>query len=270
MRRLVLLLLFSGVAVAQEQIPEPSFENSLGKSDDFTTDTLAELYISQGFFEKAIEIYERMLVDKPTSRGLQDKLSWVRAEFARTAAPESAQTMETEILAAQEAREYVPVAESGNVVTEPPEERWPQQKEDTAEFIPEAVTEAREYVPTVEPDEMLIEAEVVAEPGEFEPGKELAEETILPESTEYKPDSGPKVQTTTGGESGFNVSAATPVQAPLREDFEPREYVPPKMEIELPEPVSQPERATGIIHPAERKETIARLENWLTIIKKEK
>ena len=49
------------------------------KGDDFTTDTLAELYIAQGFFEKAIDIYQRMLTDNPDSQKLKDKLAHVRA-----------------------------------------------------------------------------------------------------------------------------------------------------------------------------------------------
>ena len=252
-----------------EKTPEPSFEDFSGKSDDFTTDTLAELYISQGFFEKAIEIYERMLVDQPNSRGLQDKLSWVRAAVVRTAAPASEQKNEADILAAQEAMEYVPVAEAGEVMKGPLEERRPQQKEDTAGFKPEAFTEVREYVPTVEPEEILIEAEVVAEPGEFGPGKESSEDNIFAEAREYKPASGP-IDQTTGRDAGFKVFAASPVQAPERRDFEPREYVPPPLEQELVEPSSKHERATRVLSNAGRKETIARLETWLTTIKKEK
>ena len=64
------------------RVKEVEQEPSLGKSDDFTTDTLAELYIAQGFYEKAIDIYERMFVDNPTSRGLKDKLERVRAMAA--------------------------------------------------------------------------------------------------------------------------------------------------------------------------------------------
>lgn len=60
--------------IAAEIVEEPEKQ-----ADDFTTDTLAELYISQGFFEKAIEIYERMLVDNPNSQGLKDKLTHVRS-----------------------------------------------------------------------------------------------------------------------------------------------------------------------------------------------
>jgi pentatricopeptide repeat protein len=55
------------------------------KSDDFTTNTLAELYIAQGFYEKAIDIYDRMLAENPASLPLQDKLARVRALAGQTA-----------------------------------------------------------------------------------------------------------------------------------------------------------------------------------------
>ena len=55
-------------------------------SDDFTTNTLAELYIAQGFYEKAIDIYDRMLAENPASQPMQDKLARVRA-LAGQAAP---------------------------------------------------------------------------------------------------------------------------------------------------------------------------------------
>lgn len=48
-------------------------------ADDFSTNTLAELYISQGFHEKAIDIYEKMVAENPGNQALQDKLDQVRA-----------------------------------------------------------------------------------------------------------------------------------------------------------------------------------------------
>jgi len=256
-----------------EKIPETSFEDSSGKSDDFTTDTLAELYISQGFFEKAIEIYERMLADKPNSRGLQDKLSWVRAEVARTVTPAPKQKNEADIFAAQEAREYIPAAESGAVAGEPLEEHWAQQTEDAAGFKPEAVSQVREHVPTVEPEEIFIDAEVVAETGEFEQEKKSSGKNIVAGSSEYQPAPGPNEQTTAGGGAGFKVlaDASGQAQAGLKRDFEPREYVPPKMEQEPLEATSHNhEHETHAPRIAGRKATIARLETWLTTIKKEK
>lgn len=78
------------VAVMSLSGPEPeaaSFaEEEQKTSDDFTTDTLAELYIAQGFYEKAIDIYERMLADRPTNQRLKEKLAQVRA-MAGEAAP---------------------------------------------------------------------------------------------------------------------------------------------------------------------------------------
>jgi tetratricopeptide (TPR) repeat protein len=65
-------------AIPAESVAETSSE----QSDDFTTDTLAELYIAQGFYEKAVDIYERMLADNPASRGLKDKLDRVKAMTA--------------------------------------------------------------------------------------------------------------------------------------------------------------------------------------------
>jgi pentatricopeptide repeat protein len=61
-------------------------EQASQTSDDFTTNTLAELYIAQGFYEKAIDIYDRMLAENPASLPLQDKLARVRA-LAGPAAP---------------------------------------------------------------------------------------------------------------------------------------------------------------------------------------
>jgi len=254
-----------------ENTPGPSFEDIPGKSDDFTTDTLAELYISQGFFEKAVEIYERMLVDKPSSRGLQEKLSWVRDAVARTAAPASEQKKEADIPAPQEARGYVPAAGTGEVfAVEPMEEYRPQQKEDAAVFEPEAVIGAVEYIPSVDPEDIQIEDGVEVEPDESWPGKTSAVESIVAGSGEYKPASVPKEQTTAGEEFHISVASSAQEQAGPKRDFEPREYVPRATEMEPLKPAPDTEHETGVPLIAGRKETIARLETWLTTIKKEK
>ncbi len=75
----------------ENEMPAAFAEEPDKQADDFTTDTLAELYISQGFFEKAVEIYERMLVDNPYSQGLKNKLANVKAmaETAPAAEPEA-------------------------------------------------------------------------------------------------------------------------------------------------------------------------------------
>lgn len=57
--------------------------------DDLNTNTLAELYISQGFYDKAIEVYQGMLAERPGNKALQNKLEQLRA-MAGTAANASA------------------------------------------------------------------------------------------------------------------------------------------------------------------------------------
>jgi tetratricopeptide (TPR) repeat protein len=67
-------------AAAVEEAPAaPAAAAGPASSDDINTSTLAELYITQGFFEKAIEIYEGMLADAPTNAALQQKLDKIRA-----------------------------------------------------------------------------------------------------------------------------------------------------------------------------------------------
>jgi hypothetical protein len=59
-----------------QEIPPASQE---GAADDINTNTLAELYITQGFYEKAIEIYQGMLAERPGNRALEQKLEKIRA-----------------------------------------------------------------------------------------------------------------------------------------------------------------------------------------------
>jgi tetratricopeptide (TPR) repeat protein len=81
-------------------------EEAAEQSDDFTTDTLAELYIAQGFYEKAIDIYDRMLADNPDSRGLRDKLDRVRSMAAASATPAETQEYSPAAPATEEPQEF--------------------------------------------------------------------------------------------------------------------------------------------------------------------
>ncbi len=60
-------------------IREPIYEEKAVKTEkkaeeELSTETLAELYIKQGFYEKGIEIYRRLLKEKPDSKELKQKL----------------------------------------------------------------------------------------------------------------------------------------------------------------------------------------------------
>jgi tetratricopeptide (TPR) repeat protein len=74
-------------------------------SDDLNTNTLAELYISQGFYDKAIEIYQGMLNDRPGNSALLQKLEQIRAM-----AGETDKGREWSTAATRGAGEYIPPA----------------------------------------------------------------------------------------------------------------------------------------------------------------
>jgi tetratricopeptide (TPR) repeat protein len=108
------------------------FGEVLPEADDFTTDTLAELYIAQGFYEKAIEIYERMLADRPNSKLLKDKLAHVRAMGSASGADEEQGTPVFFEAPASPPLTPPPPASPGGTKQRP---------------IPGVEAEAREYVP---------------------------------------------------------------------------------------------------------------------------
>ena len=66
---------------AKEAAPfkEPVYEEKVIKTakkaeEELSTETLAELYIKQGFYEKGIDIYRKLLKEKPDSKELKQKL----------------------------------------------------------------------------------------------------------------------------------------------------------------------------------------------------
>jgi tetratricopeptide (TPR) repeat protein len=66
-------------AVLETNIPAETVAAGDESGDDLNTNTLAELYISQGFYDKAIEIYEGMLGERPENKALQQKIETLRA-----------------------------------------------------------------------------------------------------------------------------------------------------------------------------------------------
>jgi tetratricopeptide (TPR) repeat protein len=225
---------------AREEEALPAFSGEPDKqADDFTTDTLAELYISQGFYEKAVEIYERMLVDNPNSQGLKNKLANVRAmaeEAVPTAEPEA------------QAR---PLAVPEDITTRPAPPEMPAP--DLAPGIFD------EYVPPSREKELSQSADEWSSPA---PPAEAVKK---------------------GDPSG--PASGQPKQ--FDADFEPAEYVPPQRAQgqvageTLGRTTTDEKVATGTAGPTNaarlrkspatgRKETIARLENWLHQIQKEK
>jgi hypothetical protein len=267
--------------------PGPAAGKLADQSDDFTTDTLAELYIAQGFFEKAIDIYQRMLADHPNSRGLANKLDWVKtmAAAAEASAPTEYTPVETgEGKAGQgifaELNKYPPTVKA--------EEKRETTKEPAKEKPGESVgAETKEYIPPEEPigdDEVVtVEAELLVEAEDAGPGAGSAAvsdaEDLFAESREYSPTTEtepadePKsvMEEITVDDKPYDIFMPPQEAArekPLHADFGPREYVPPEAE---PRGEKREKVHAAPKQPATaRKETIDRLENWLKNIVKEK
>jgi tetratricopeptide (TPR) repeat protein len=237
--------------------PEAAAERTSEVSDDFTTDTLAELYIGQGFYEKAIDIYERMLADRPDSRGLRDKLERVRS-----------------LAADSEAEASQAASEGGETATAEAE----AEAETQAQAQSALAVEAPEYIPLAPAgtagEEIILEADLIVEPEEAAPDTEIARgsEDLFAEPKEYRPPP-PETGETSGTEEDkfFDVVMNPPTEeftgAGPPPAFEPREYIPPTAELRKTTEEKEP---VGLKQPgAGHKEIIDRLENWLKNIKKE-
>jgi tetratricopeptide (TPR) repeat protein len=224
---------------AQEsKTPEIFAEEPDKQADDFTTDTLAELYISQGFFEKAVDIYERMLVDNPNSQGLKNKLANVRAMAAETA-PATEPDVEARPLTVPE-----------DLVAGPASLEMPVANKAPGIFD--------EYVP---PPSQEIELPQSTD--------QWSSQAPSPEDVKKGPLSGPASGQPEQFDAGFepveNVPPSGSRQQGAQESF--GKTTDERITVDKAgKKISQPRKSlvTG------RKETIDRLENWLHQIMKEK
>ena len=234
--------------------PEAAGAQAIDQSDDFTTNTLADLYVAQGFFEKAIDIYERMYADHPNSRGLKDKLDRVKAMSEAAAAS---------------------VAPEGAATAALDETTGSSEFPEREELVSRGEREA---------EEIIIDAEVLAEPEEAKPvtmqAGESEEQNIFTEPGEYGPKGeAPAEETkaiaeeTAVDEKSYDISLPPSAREtargkPLYTDFEPQEYIP--SDAELHEETKELVHAAPKRPAATRQEMIERLENWLKHIAKEK
>jgi tetratricopeptide (TPR) repeat protein len=252
---------------AAETAAGPTAE-SLKKSDDFTTDTLAELYISQGFYEKAIDIYERMLAENPGNRKLEEKLTRLHAQAAESGAPETEKSGEEAITAFEQ---FSP-GEAGSAADE------------TA-----FGGSGREYIPP--PAEFEDQPLFVAgSEGRAEPGKIAPFAAPEGEAREYAPPPSEDLEEAPFFGGGFDLSERGPASFAEGErgHEEPEDLIPPADDFAMisqaaPDlgpaehslakpggPGISDEQAAAKAHKGGRKETISRLEQWLKNIGKEK
>jgi len=69
-------------------------ELAQGKTTPLTSATLAELYVSQGVPQKAVEIYEKLVADSPGDARARARLSQLRAAVESPAFAEPASSRE--------------------------------------------------------------------------------------------------------------------------------------------------------------------------------
>ena len=234
-------------SVLPVNVPEEAPE----KSDDFTTDTLAELYIAQGFYEKAIDIYERMLVDKPNSLGLIDKLDRVKAMAAASVADASLYEEKSSADIFAEPQVY-------RAKKEPSEEKkeadlYSESREQTP--APAGIVEGTDkFVPS--PAQEFTGTKPFYtdfEPREYIPPKEEPVETKAePIKTKAEP-------------VKMKAEPAEMKAEPIKTKAEPAE-----MNVEPVEAIAEKTHGSSKSPKASRRETIDRLETWLRNIKKEK
>jgi len=216
----------------------------LNRSDDFTTDTLAELYITQGFYDKAIDIYERMLSDNPGHQGLTNKLAHLRQLAGGAEEPAAGVPLQHEEPASQIGSFDI----SEGTATEPA-----QPGGGGREYVPPPFIDEQEAQPADTGSDILEAGSMTSFPG------------LETQAREYVP---PQPEPHRKG------------AAARTEGFDLAEPASPFLEkADAPPPIKGPKPA-GAVPPVEqgavkkpdsaRKDTINRLELWLKNVAKEK
>lgn len=73
---------------------EPVMDHSSDSMQPITTATIADIYIEQGLYDKALEVYRELLTDNPQDISVQQKISELEALMNNSSAPSPA-TMST-------------------------------------------------------------------------------------------------------------------------------------------------------------------------------
>lgn len=125
--------------------------------DDISTNTLADLYLAQGFYDKAIEIYRGILADHPENEMVREKLAMIMAKAGLTernasqpeqSAPDSVLESSLEAFAGSDAgRPTTGVLEPGVPETVIPQTGQPDRLTETTTTAPPGPSEGPERLP---------------------------------------------------------------------------------------------------------------------------
>jgi tetratricopeptide (TPR) repeat protein len=246
--------------------PKP-YKQTSDESDDFTTDTLAELYIAQGFYEKAIDIYERMMADHPDNRGLKEKLDRVR-EMALVNPPEEYASAVVQSFEALGEKIDSSISEEPKEYTSPQEISEKTDEQITVEGsgeIEDSATPSGDQVATLLEDdkktstisqfETYLEAEHKEDVAAVPIKENIEPENIFNEAKEFKP-------RTNLDKLNRDVTEEPTIDFKLREDT--------PLDTSLDDTGVEKDKSTPLQSIKAKKDTIDRLETWLRNIKKEK
>jgi tetratricopeptide (TPR) repeat protein len=114
---------WESVHMEAQQAPQPTVTEET--TDDISTNTLAELYLAQGFYDKAIEIYQGILADHPDNETLRDKLAMIMAKAGLTESSTSRLDESAPRAAVEPSKEVLPGFSAGQT-TEVPEHTAPE------------------------------------------------------------------------------------------------------------------------------------------------
>ncbi len=76
---------------AASKEPETVVEDDIEVSDELATITLADIYASQGYKDKALKIYEEVLTRQPHNETIKRKIAGLAGDPSRTGAPDAEQ-----------------------------------------------------------------------------------------------------------------------------------------------------------------------------------
>ncbi len=160
------------VDVFEPEQPEEPAHVHAAKPDEttaepFETETLAELYIAQGFYDRAIGIYKNLLVEDPGNNQVRQKLEDLYL-LAGISSSKAAGEAEKEIAATPEPAPFTGFDEEPGGIWEVPTEEVPEEQfGQGVEVLPDTYTTHEEFNGSVE-EKKTEEARAIKMPAQID------------------------------------------------------------------------------------------------------